>query len=600
MGDNLQQPDILAPMKVFQGGGSLDSSQAPESLLPLPPQKMDMIEYKGGGSLEKQKGGDLKNIEPFRKITVDKIPNYLQKHTLLLEIGKSIGPIYEENKLQPQVLKVLPVVPVKGVFHFLKGQTLENIPIEQIYFFASSGGELGPETLQTLLQKDTNPILFFTTLLQSKHSVFVPVTEVEEEQENNSKSIISITNTNINTNTKSVINLDDIEVSSTRTLSSGHIVRFVDDSVKGDIQALRFTPDEKEIFNRIFKVGRSFVKEFIQKPENKESWFSFWRLFINLDGTNTLSLMTNKEAREISIFLQNVFDAYRKYLFNNAVGYLLSADVQPQIIEEESVVEENEDLIKKTVSEEVKKAEEPKKVEEQKVEEQKVEEQKVEEPKKVEEQKVEEPKKVEEATKVEHATNGEDVRNEIDKYINAMKDETVIDLERIVKKEQAPNDFVKEMLTEMLDIVKNKIEIIKEISDNFPKVNPLKFIKTTFSSETIQKQSREFFEALEKNESYHGKQDWTSIQIIEEYLRIFLYLDIKRFPKEDPIRNIWFRIFSNILVDIQDGKSKNISALEGYSKSFKEIFTGGTRKKTTNVVQRRSRKLKKVRSEQTN
>ncbi len=597
MGDNLQQPDTPAPMKVFQGGGTADGIQAPESLLPLPSQKVDMIEYKGGGFVEQKK--DV-NVSPFRGVSTTNIPDSLKKNTLILELGNELKPIRTDGTFQ-----VLPVIFSKrqgteqSELKYLEEQTIHNIPIQNLYFFSPTGGELSHTNSQTLFTSNNGQfILFFTDKLKSKTSVFVPV---KEENENNNSNISDIqSNLSINNKSSIVTQMPNIQendmslpITATRTLASGHIVRFVDDSVKGDIQALKFTHDEKEIFNQLFKVGRPFIKEFLQRPENKEEWFNFWRLFINLDGTSNMTIMTRREGREISNFLQRVLDAYRKYLFENAIGYLLSTEVQASQVKEENV-EDTENQVNDQIQKPVSRPNDVKPVTKLATND-------------------EGGIKTEAATTAKQTTNIKGAKkqkvekqptNENDNkaFIEQMIDEEVDALESIVKKgTQMPNDFVKEMLQELLDVTDHKPEIIKEFSETFPEIKKISSSKNTFSAEKIQAQCKAFLEALQNNESYKEKREWKANEIIEEYFQIFLYLDIKRFPKEDPLRSAWYRIYSTILLDKQSGKSSQMKELEGYSKAVKETFTGGTRKKKlTSGGQRRSRTLKKARSKQTN
>ena len=109
-------------------------------------------------------------------------------------------------------------------------------------------------------------------------------------------------------------------------LSVGLVVRVVDDSLKEDIQNLKFTGDEQILFDKYLRFNHPFIKKFIVSDAVKEDFFEFWRVYVNYDGTNKYTLMTRKEGRTIQRFMEKVLDAYREYLMTTVVQFLLKQD----------------------------------------------------------------------------------------------------------------------------------------------------------------------------------------------------------------------------------------------------------------------------------
>jgi hypothetical protein len=109
-------------------------------------------------------------------------------------------------------------------------------------------------------------------------------------------------------------------------LSVGLVVRVVDDSLKEDIQNLKFTGDEQILFDKYLRFNHPFIKKFIVSDAVKEDFFEFWKVYVNYDGTNKYTLMTRKEGRTIQRFMEKVLDAYREYLMTTVVQFLLKQD----------------------------------------------------------------------------------------------------------------------------------------------------------------------------------------------------------------------------------------------------------------------------------
>ena len=108
-------------------------------------------------------------------------------------------------------------------------------------------------------------------------------------------------------------------------LSNGLTVRFVDDSVKGDILTLKFTQDEQTLFDDELHFGHPFIREWLQRDANKEKWFTFWKTFTNFDGTDKFTLMTYQEGQLIQRFKREVYEAYRQYLLEATLPFLLKS-----------------------------------------------------------------------------------------------------------------------------------------------------------------------------------------------------------------------------------------------------------------------------------
>jgi 8-oxo-dGTP pyrophosphatase MutT (NUDIX family) len=124
-------------------------------------------------------------------------------------------------------------------------------------------------------------------------------------------------------NRRSVNNSTEGSDPATKKLSNGYTVRVVDDSIKDDIQNLQFTEDEKQVFENELHFTHPFIREWLQKEENKEKWYEFWKTYINFDGSDKFHLMTYQEGQMIQNFKKEVYEAYRQYLLSAALPFLL-------------------------------------------------------------------------------------------------------------------------------------------------------------------------------------------------------------------------------------------------------------------------------------
>jgi hypothetical protein len=61
----------------------------------------------------------------------------------------------------------------------------------------------------------------------------------------------------------------------------------------------------------------------LESKERKKEFFKFWRLFINLDALSGLTLATTEEGEQIQNYLKNIYTAYRNYLQEKSLEYLL-------------------------------------------------------------------------------------------------------------------------------------------------------------------------------------------------------------------------------------------------------------------------------------
>jgi hypothetical protein len=125
-------------------------------------------------------------------------------------------------------------------------------------------------------------------------------------------------------NRKTSKTIESSEVA-TKKLSNGLTVRVVDNSFKDNIQSLQFTEDENLIFEKELHFDHPFIKEWLQKDENKEKWYEFWKTYINFDGSNKFHLMTYEEGQKIQRFKKEVYEAYRQYLLSAALPFLLKS-----------------------------------------------------------------------------------------------------------------------------------------------------------------------------------------------------------------------------------------------------------------------------------
>ena len=123
----------------------------------------------------------------------------------------------------------------------------------------------------------------------------------------------------------------DIE---TNKLSNGLVVRIMpdDNSLKADIQSLKFTGDEKILFEDVMHFKHPFFKKYLQKEENKEGFYEFWKLYTMYDGTDQYTLMTYEEGSKVQKFMKSSLDSFREYLMGAALPFLLKQD-KPELLE---------------------------------------------------------------------------------------------------------------------------------------------------------------------------------------------------------------------------------------------------------------------------
>lgn len=137
------------------------------------------------------------------------------------------------------------------------------------------------------------------------------------------KGMRRMRNNENNWGNRSVNNSTETSESVTKKLSNDYTVRIVDDSIKDNIQSLQFTEDEKQVFENELHFTHPFIREWLQKEENKEKWYEFWKTYINFDGSNKFHLMTYQEGQMIQNFKKEVYEAYRQYLLSAALPFLL-------------------------------------------------------------------------------------------------------------------------------------------------------------------------------------------------------------------------------------------------------------------------------------
>ena len=120
----------------------------------------------------------------------------------------------------------------------------------------------------------------------------------------------------------------------TNKLSNGLVVRIMpdDNSLKADIQSLKFTGDEKILFEDVMHFKHPFFKKYLQKEENKEDFYEFWKLYTTYDGTDQYTLMTYEEGRKVQKFMKSCLDSFREYLMGAALPFLLKQD-KPELLE---------------------------------------------------------------------------------------------------------------------------------------------------------------------------------------------------------------------------------------------------------------------------
>ena len=104
------------------------------------------------------------------------------------------------------------------------------------------------------------------------------------------------------------------------TLSNGYRVRKVKDEMKADIIALKFLPYEQLLFDRHLKFNTLFTKKYIQ--EHPDDFYEFWKLYVNKDGTDTFTLMTTAEGKQIQQFFHEILSAYQDYLIESSLAFL--------------------------------------------------------------------------------------------------------------------------------------------------------------------------------------------------------------------------------------------------------------------------------------
>ena len=132
---------------------------------------------------------------------------------------------------------------------------------------------------------------------------------------------------------------DDVE---TVKLSNGIRVRSIPEDpekemmLKGDIQALHFTNEEEILFRDVLKFDHPFIRGFITSPEMKEDFYTFWKTYITYDGSDTFLLLTYNEGRIIQKFMKTVLRAYREYLMNTSLAYLMKQEESDYEKEKES------------------------------------------------------------------------------------------------------------------------------------------------------------------------------------------------------------------------------------------------------------------------
>ena len=120
-------------------------------------------------------------------------------------------------------------------------------------------------------------------------------------------------------------------------ISAGGLrVRYVDESIKADIHALRFTPEENLLFTKYLNLGHPFIRKYLTSAAVKDRFYEFWRLYVNYDGANNYHLMTYAEGKKCQDFLKGVLEAYKEYLTTTALTLLRKSDNPETLIESQS------------------------------------------------------------------------------------------------------------------------------------------------------------------------------------------------------------------------------------------------------------------------
>jgi len=79
-----------------------------------------------------------------------------------------------------------------------------------------------------------------------------------------------------------------------------------------------FTPGEKATFDSL-GFDSSFIKNYINKPENIDEFLDFWAEFLNKDGTNNLVLMYSRRLRD---YIQKIKDLHTEFLQTKVLAFL--------------------------------------------------------------------------------------------------------------------------------------------------------------------------------------------------------------------------------------------------------------------------------------
>ena len=68
----------------------------------------------------------------------------------------------------------------------------------------------------------------------------------------------------------------------------------------------------------------------------KEDFYTFWKTYITYDGSDTFLLLTYNEGKVIQKFMKTVLRAYREYLMNTSLAYLMKQEESDYEKEKES------------------------------------------------------------------------------------------------------------------------------------------------------------------------------------------------------------------------------------------------------------------------
>jgi hypothetical protein len=312
----LPQPSVPVEMKVFHGGGSSDS------LLPQPSTPVPMSEFRGGG--RKQIGGNRPESVKGEPLPFRLTPFTEISHLSLLENSDYfLVKLVSKNtpNLKEETFGSKPVIPVvlteNGTFSYLKGSSidLKNTKLLGI-------SSLTPDFLGTA-QKGNLYIFFRSKKFKGSNPIFqevesfstIPQTPISEKKSQNQSLV---------------------------TLSSGHRVRYVDDSIQESIKSLEFVEDEERLFQQIFITTPSFAKKYCR--EHPEEFYRFWKLYVNYDGTSIFQYMTMKESQILQTFFRQFLDAYREFLLQESSSFLnsLQSDFPSQTFSKESPLQSRE------------------------------------------------------------------------------------------------------------------------------------------------------------------------------------------------------------------------------------------------------------------